>query len=108
VKYPIWEKLSPEARRAAATAKYVHGTGGGFGRTVNGCCPLGVALRHDGIPIPTRWAWMRDWATPGSVAVATALGKAPGDLDQACRFIQDWDGGKIRPTDLATLLEVGP
>lgn len=105
MKYPIWEKLSPQARRAAASAKYVQGTGGGFARTAEGCCPLGVAFQHDGVPMTYSWGPERRWDYPGALEVARAL-HDDGLRDPAARFINDWDGGKIRPRELAALLEV--
>lgn len=101
MRYRVWESFTDEARRAAATARYPNGISTGFARTVEGCCPLGVALRTDGTGHPKGGAWH----SPGSLLVALALGDASLN-DSAAAFITDWDGGKIRQRDLAALLEV--
>jgi hypothetical protein len=58
VKYRVFEKFSPEARRAAATATYDARDNEDHRRTADGCCPLGVALNHDRVRHPygmSRW-----------------------------------------------------
>lgn len=99
MKYPIWRHFSPEARRAAATAVYYPTVAAGFARTAQGCCPLAVALAvdgHDGHRL-----------TPGGRLVARLLRDA-ALVAPASRFVNDWDGGKIRRADLPRLLEVTP
>lgn len=109
MKYVIWERFSPDARRAVVAAKYVKGTDGGFARTAQDCCPLGVALAADGLPQDdvARCVMPVGWDYPGASSVARAFGDR-ALVAEAARWINDWDGGKIRPGQLAALLEVTP
>lgn len=107
MKYPIWERFSPEARRAAATAEY-RATGllpNRCRRTTRGplACPLGVALNDMGIGAP----WGGQWGSPSSDEMAHVRRVAyRGIKADARQFIDDWDSGKIDPADLPALLEI--
>lgn len=112
MKYRIWKRFSPEARRAAATASYLTG----HRVTVEGCCPLGVALRAERAQHP--WTLTFDWTALSGDEVADALvdPDCEGDWDEqrqavtdaADDFAGDWDAGRIDPADLKNLLEVTP
>jgi hypothetical protein len=108
MRYRIWRHIPEDARRAAATAEYamlLPGLGPDapvVRRTVEGRCPLGVALAAMGLP-PV--GCTRAWSDPDAPIVAEALG-LPNDR-AAAAFINAWDLGRIGPSDLRSLLEVG-
>ena len=113
MRYRIWERFSPEARRAAATAAYEVQTGVRGRCTVEGSCPLGIAMTADRIPSPTGEVW---WSSPEAFDIADAFTEddiEPGwehrraDIrSEALAFYRDWDEGRIGPTDLLAVLEV--
>lgn len=108
MRYSIWSKFTPEARRAAATADYRAGARRGrMPLTSDGSCPLGLALRVDA----------GGWSTrPGPGTVATALWQLAGRplslvlyadaILEARAFQRDWDAGRISPAALPDLLGV--
>lgn len=105
MRYAIWRRFSPEARRAAATASYAPcETGVPIPRSPAGRCPLGEALAasgHPALPGPSSYDVVRY-----GLGVRSYERSFRARQREAQRFIRDWDTGKIDPADLPALLEV--
>lgn len=106
--YAIAKYLSEHERRACVAERYEPDRHG-FLRTVDDCCPLGVALRSRDPQLPP---------APGSEEVLRALG-GPHEYSEpyskwarieraAAHFIGDWDHRRIDPADLPAIFEVQP
>jgi hypothetical protein len=98
--YEIARYLSDEAKRAAVARTYAPRPFTGP-RCADGFCPLGVALKA-----MEKCNDIGEFAPAPDVTEIASLLDSPRDAcwDAACRFIVDWDGGRI--TDLAAALGV--